>query len=141
MSAGWAGMLLLLLCGCSSFNREWGKAGPSPAQPDSIEGRWEGRWLSDANGHNGKLRCLLSRKPDGDYDARFRATYLKILHFSYTVPLKVQQRDDVWHFQGREDLGWLAGGVYQYDGTATATNFYSTYRSRYDHGDFEMSRP
>lgn len=106
-----------------------------------MEGRWQGRWLSDVNGHNGKLLCIVSRLEDGDYAARFRATYKKFLRFSYAVPLEVEHRSGVWHFHGEENLGKLAGGVYRYEGNATPTNFHSTYRSRYDHGIFEMQRP
>lgn len=135
------GGLLCLAAGCSTFNHAWRKAEHQPTSPHSIEGRWEGRWLSDANGHKGRLRCLMSRQPDGDYAARFRASYLGFLRFGYTVRLKVETRDGVWHFRGEENLGKLAGGVYEYAGQASATNFHSTYRSRYDHGTFEMHRP
>ncbi len=136
-----AGILVLFACGCSSFNREWRKAAQTAVAPDSMEGRWQGRWLSDANGHNGKLRCIVSRREDGETAARFRATYKKVLNFSYTVRLKAELQGSVWHFRGEEDLGKLAGGVYHYEGTATLTNFHSTYRSKYDHGVFEMKRP
>jgi len=132
---------MLLLSGCSSFSRAWEKAGKASTPPDLIEGRWEGHWLSDANGHTGRLRCLLSREADGEYTAWFRATYLKILRFSYRVPLKVETHDGVWLFNGSENLGSMAGGVYYYTGSATPTNFHSTYRSDYDHGVFQMSRP
>jgi len=107
---------------------------------NSIEGRWKGHWLSAKNGHNGNLRCLIASDTDGAYSARFRATYAKILRFSYTIPLNVTRSDEVWHFRSEADLGKMAGGVYQYEGTATATHFHSTYSSKYDHGDFEMSR-
>jgi len=133
-------VLMLFACGCSSFNREWRKAGKQPDQPDSVTGRWEGRWLSEVNGHNGKLRCLVSHQTNDIYAARFRATYLKVLRFSYTVPLRVETNEAGWRFQGEEDLGKLGGGVYRYAGTATATNFHSTYHSQHDHGIFEMSR-
>jgi len=106
-----------------------------------MEGRWQGYWLSDVNGHNGKLLCIVSRQDNGGHTARFRATYKKILHFSYRVPLTVERQNDVWHFHGKEDLGKLAGGTYEYNGTATLTNFHSNYRSKYDHGVFEMERP
>src|SRR5262245_49499068 len=106
-----------------------------------MEGRWQGHWLSDVNGHNGALLCIVTRQENGDYAARFRATYLKVLKFGYTVPLKVERTNDVWHFSGEENLGSMAGGVYEYDGTATPTNFHSTYRSKYDHGIFDMTRP
>jgi hypothetical protein len=132
---------ILLLCGCSTFNRDWEKAAQQPKAPDSIEGCWEGKWLSDVNGHTGRLRCLLSRESDSCYQARFRATYWKVFRFSYTVPLRFEQRDGIWHFTGEENLGKLAGGVYRYEGHATRTNFFSTYRSKPDHGTFQMQRP
>lgn len=132
--------LALLVCGCSSFNREWKRVGRQPVLPDSIVGRWEGHWLSDVNAHTGKLRCILTGEKNGIYAARFRATYMKVLNFSYTVPLQVEQRDGLWHFHGEEDLGAVAGGIYRYTGTATFTNFHSTYDSQYDHGVFEMQR-
>jgi len=133
--------LTLLLCGCSSFNRLWKQAGSIPTPPDSIEGCWEGHWLSAANGHSGKLRCLVTQPADGPYEARFHATYLKVLKFSYTVPLAVTRSNEVWHLRGEADLGSMAGGIYHYEGTTTTTNYHSTYRSKYDHGDFEMTRP
>jgi hypothetical protein len=142
-TAAWGvtGMLVLLLCDCSTFNRAWRKAEKTPVPADSIEGRWEGRWLSEVNGHTGALRCLVSRDASDQYAARFRATYLKVQHFSYTVPLQVERHDGEWQFTGEEDLGWMAGGVYRYAGMATPTNFDSTYESGADHGTFEMGRP
>jgi len=132
---------LLLLCGCSSFNRDWRKAEHQPVALDSIEGRWEGSWISDVNGHNGKLRCLLTREEDSRYRARFRATYWKVLRFSYAVPLEFHPHDLGWELNGEANLGKLAGGVYYYEGRASLTNLHSTYRSKYDHGRFELRRP
>jgi len=134
-------VLLLALCGCSTFSRDWKKAAHPPAPSDSMEGRWEGKWLSDVNGHTGKLRGLLSRENDSRYVARFRATYGTIFHFGYTVPLMVQPHYGGWEFDGEADLGKMAGGVYYYEGRASPTNFFSTYRSTDDHGAFEMHRP
>lgn len=130
-----------VLCGCSGFNYAWKQAGEQPAPAGSIQGRWQGRWLSDVNGHNGALRCIVSVNETNGYEARFRATYRKVVRFSYTVPLAVTSSNGVWHFNGQENLGALAGGVYHYEGTATPTQFHSTYRSKYDHGWFDMSRP
>lgn len=134
-------LVVLLLCGCSSFNRAWHQAEQTPTPPDSIAGRWEGKWLSDVNGHTGRLRCLLTPKNDTIYTARFRATYWKIFRYSYQVDLQFEMRDGLAHLKGEENLGWLAGGVYQYSGNVTPTNFQSTYSSSYDHGVFEMTRP
>jgi hypothetical protein len=97
--------------------------------------------LSDINHHTGELRCVVTKREDGMYRARFHAKYNKVLSFGYTVPLKVEPAADGFHFSGEADLGWLAGGVYHYDGHADTTNFFSTYSCKYDHGTFKMGRP
>ena len=135
-------MVLLLaacLCGCSSFNRDWRRAGVLPQAENSVAGRWEGYWRSDEGGHRGGLRCLMTPESDSLYRARFRAKYGGLLHFSYTARLELQPHDNGWEFYGEADLGKL-GGVYYYEGRATATNMISTYRSKYDRGMFEMER-
>jgi hypothetical protein len=135
-----AALALLSLTACSSFNRQW-KAALKQPSPDSLAGPWEGRWTSDATGHNDKLRCIITQKSTNEYDALFHATYKRFLHFGYTVPLKVKQEGNTFTFSGEADLGKMAGGVYTYEGAATPTNFFSTYHSKYDHGKFEMKRP
>jgi hypothetical protein len=108
-----------------------------------MAGRWEGRWQSDVNGHNDRLRAIITAQTNGAYSARFHAEYKRVFRFrfSYTVPLTVTSGEDRWRFQGEADLGWYAGGKYTYEGFANATNFFSTYRSKHDHGTFEMTRP
>lgn len=134
-------LVMLMLCGCSNFSREWKRAARTPSPSGEMTGRWEGHWLSAANGHQGTLRCLVSAGTNGIHQARFKATYLKVMKFGYTVPLNVTRSNSHWHFQGEADLGKIAGGVYRYEGTTTTTNFHSTYRSKHDHGTFEMTRP
>ena len=131
---------LALLSGCSSFNREWRAAGKQPAL-NGLVGRGEGHWISYVNGHNDKLRCVIKEQGANSYTADFHATYKHVFHFSYAVPLTVQQQGNNFVFSGQADLGKLAGGVYTYNGAATPTNFFSTYDSKYDHGKFEMHRP
>jgi hypothetical protein len=133
---------LLLASGCSTFNHAWTKAAKEPVvTTNTLLGCWEGTWLSDANGHNGNLRCIVTLKDDGTYNARFHAIYKKVLGFGYTVPLKAAATNGVFEFNGEADLGWWAGGVYHYEGHAQDTNFFSTYRCKYDHGVFQMTRP
>lgn len=134
---------LLLMAGCSRFNREWKQAAKAPTSTNDIAGRWEGRWISDANGHNDVLRCIITRVDDQSYDANFRAAYKKwiTVHFGYTVRLQGTNTANEFKFRGSEDLGVLAGGVYIYEGRANATNFFSTYKSKYDWGTFQMKRP
>ncbi len=104
-------------------------------------GRWQGSWQSEVNGHHGRLRCLVTRDGNGGYQACFHANYLKVFSFGYTVPLAVQETDGAFRFQGEADLGRLAGGMFNYEGQATPTNFFSTYQARKDHGTFRMIRP
>ena len=136
--------LLLASAGCSSFNRDWKKASATPLSANDVTGRWEGSWLSEVSGHHGRLRCLLTKLENGRYRARYKATYRKILRVSYAVDMRVEQQQGPagsFNFQGETDLGWSGGGVYHYEGHATPTNFFATYKSKFDHGTFEMTRP
>ena len=133
-------ILALGLTGCA-FNRDFKEALKKPVSPGDITGAWEGTWKSDSNGHNGRLRCILTKTSEENYQARYRANYKKILSFEYTVPLTAARDGSSYRFEGSADLGKLAGGVYTYKGAASAGTFISTYDSKYDHGTFEMSRP
>ena len=137
-------VLGLLACtGCSSFNRAWREAGKQPAPTPGLTGRWEGRWYSDANGHNDKLRAIITAVDTNHYDVKFHAIYKKVItiHFGYTVRMETKPSTNGVAFRGSEDLGFLAGGLYTYEGRADGTNFFSSYKSKYDWGTFEMKRP
>jgi len=132
--------LVLLVNGCSSFDRNW-KAAAGPPAANSLEGRWEGKWLSAVNHHTGTLRCLLTRESETTCRAQFKATYWKTFSASYAVTFTGERQEGVWLFKGDKNLGWFAGGVYHYEGRVTPTNFFSTYHCKYDHGTFELHRP
>lgn len=123
-----------------SFNHNWKEAGRQPEPTDELLGRWQGTCSSDANGHNGQLRCIVTKKDDGTFEAQFHAKYRKVLTFGYTVPLTAKREGKTLTFKGEANLGRLAGGVYHYDGEADGTNFFSTYRCKCDHGTFQMKR-
>ena len=132
---------LMFLTGCTSFNKEYKTALSQPIPTTDISGPWEGRWLSDRNGHNGKLRAVLHQTSENEYDAYFHSTFWKIFRASYRVPLTGEQRAGRTILSGESNLGWLSGGVYSYQGEATPETFFSTYKSKHDHGTFEMKRP
>ena len=135
-------LTVTLTMGCStSFNRQWNKAVAQPIPANGVEGPWMGEWISDVNQHHGKLRCVMTKEEEGKYKAYFHATFWKIFRYSYSTILNGEDLTNMTHFKGEKDLGWLAGGVYRYEGHATPTNFLSTYKSKYDHGTFEMIRP
>jgi hypothetical protein len=133
----------LVFSGCSAFNYEWRQVARKPTPTEGIAGRWEGHWISRANGHNDKMRCLITQVDTNHYDAKFHAAYKKwiTVHFGYTVRLETKAATNGVTFHGSENLGPLAGGVYTYDGHANATNFFSTYKCKYDRGIFQMHRP
>ena len=132
---------VMFLTGCSSFHGKWKTALAQPAPADSIAGPWEGRWLSAKNGHTGRLRAVLTPGETNTYTAHFHATFWKIFRAAYEVPFIVTNTPSGFAFTGRSDLGPLSGGVYTYEGAATPAEFRSSYRCKWDHGDFEMARP
>lgn len=129
---------VLVVSGCSTFNRDWQAAGGKPA--NGMDGRWVGSWISAHNGHNGQLRALIQKLDNGQHEARFHAKYLGILSFSSQVTLDVKATDGGMQFSGAADLG-RPYGIYRYEGKASPTNFFSTYKATSDHGTFQMSRP
>jgi hypothetical protein len=133
---------LLLLGGCSSFNREWKEAAQKPAQ--GVEGRWIGRWHSDYNQHEGPLRCLITKKGENTYSTRFHAKYklgFLTIGYPYDMNMTITRGGEAYAFKGQADLGWLAGGVYRYDGNGTNAGIDMNYRASEDFGTFKMERP
>jgi len=130
---------LLGAAGCGSFNREWRRTTSDPGAV--LAGRWEGSWISQVNGHHGKLRCIVAKGSEGEFQARFHARYGHVFTFGYTVKLHSVETNSMATFEGDADLGSVAGGLYHYAGSADGKHFESTYSSRYDHGKFTMQRP
>ena len=142
------GLSLLLLVpaagliGCSSFNREWRAARPSVAATPGLAGRWTGTWQSAVNGHQGKLRAILTPMDDGRIDARFRAGFWGIMAYSYRLTFDAESTAaGEWTFAGESDLGWLAGGRFRCAGTAFTNALRASYDSKRDRGTFTLARP
>jgi hypothetical protein len=133
--------------GCGiAYECRWKNAGTQPTPAQGINGRWQGEWHSEGSGHSGGLRCILTRDADGHYVADFRATYAWLLSFGYRMTLTTKATDDghppsVVYFEGKEDAGWLGGGVYAYDGKVTPMAFHFNYAGTWDHGTFLLARP
>jgi hypothetical protein len=130
--------LAALVSNASDFKRRWNQRMPPPAAANGLQGRWQGEWISEANGHRGALRCLLVRGEGGDYEAAFHAVYASVLRVSYTVPLRGQWSEGKLKLEGDADIGSLAGGIYHYQGEANEKEFTCLYSCKYDHGDFHM---
>ncbi|HEX8914313.1 MAG TPA: hypothetical protein VF796_18340 [Humisphaera sp.] len=138
--------LALLSAGGCAYEGRWSAAGKEPTPSDQITGRWIGTWTSEASGHSGGLRCIVTRTDSGRFKADFRATYAWLFSFGYEMAMNVRASDaatnpSVVYFTGEEDLGALAGGEYTYDGRATPTEFFCKYKTKDDHGTFQLVRP
>ena len=135
--------LLLLVGGCSSFDRDWEASLPQ-SRPGLPTGCWEGRWYSDGSGHHGSLRCIITRRDNSEFDARYYATYswwILPFTFEYTVPLSIVREGDAWHSRGSAELRcWVAGGLYEYEGRAAGDEFVATYQSDFERGVFRLRR-
>src|SRR5687768_4652302 len=77
------------LTGCASykFSRQW-KAAAAREKGCAICGKWAGTWVSEVNGHHGKLRAIIMQNPDGTYRARYHATWAKVLWYNIEATLR-----------------------------------------------------
>lgn len=132
----------LVLSSCSlSFKREWAaalKAGPGKG----VEGAWEGTWTSEATGHHGRLRCVVSPtvNSQGDHTFHYHATWGGILSGSYRANHRVTRQQAGFIFKGQHRMPDWAGGLYTYDGTVRGDEFKAAYECAKDEGSYEMKR-
>jgi hypothetical protein len=112
----------------------------------AFEGAWDGQWTSEKHRlpsgepAGGRLRCIFTRLDDAHYRARFYANWL-VFATGYESTFETVRRGGALAFRGTHDLGAVFGGVYRYEGQATAEHFSASFASKYDHGRFEMRRP
>jgi hypothetical protein len=129
-----------LTANCSDFREHWDRAVDSP-DPQAVSGRWQGEWVSTASGHRGPLRSVFVAHTADRWQARFHASYSRIFRACYATELFViRVGPDRFTLKGRNDLGWIAGGVYEYDGEASGSELICRYRSRFDNGEFRLKR-
>ena len=76
----------------------------------------------------------------GVYQFRYWGTFAKVLRFNYIVDYSARRTGNTWHLEGESDLG-LMGGVFHHRATVSEGVFNATYRSKWDDGAFEMTRP
>lgn len=131
-----------LLVSCSSaFHREW-KAALKAGKKPGVEGAWQGTWVSAANGHHGKLRCVVGpvKNAAGDHDFHYHATWQGIISGAYLAEHRVQAAKGGWTFSGQHDMPNWAGGRYTYGGTIQGDAFNACYQCAKDKGTFQMQR-
>ncbi len=139
-------LLLLFQTSCAgpSFRKAWKAAAKAPASADDgVAGRWQGTWLSDANGHHGKLRCVVTapESPDGPHRFFYHATWMRVLSGAYRADHQVKPDGrSGWTFTGEHQMPRWAGGLYQYEGTVQGDSFEAAYRCALDRGNYRLTR-
>jgi hypothetical protein len=130
---------LSVSCSTAHFDSQWRTAAHTPAA-DAFSGRWDGTWHSTRGTHHGALQCIFTPVDKSHYRADFKAHW-KVFTAPYSVVFHAARRGPALRFEGKHDLGPLAGGVYTYSGTVTPGRFQACYDSSYDTGIFELKRP
>jgi hypothetical protein len=105
-----------------------------------MAGTWEGNWASSSKPLHGRLSAAIERLPDSNYRASFLSENPLFGEEKSVCIFHVSSRAAAWEFQGRENLGLLKGGVYDYKGTVDGNDFFCTYDSTFDKGVFRMRR-
>jgi len=137
---GFSHALAALFNNRSAIEHAWQEYKPAAEDPQTVQGRWLGEWVSETNGHCGELKCLLIRVSPGQLEAKFLATFRRFLRVGYSALLDAVETDTGFRLKGQFDLGALAGGIYHYEGEITPAEFKCAYRCGYDHGIFRMKR-
>jgi len=139
-----ATLLLIAATGCSNFDAMYNK-GLAQGAPvaGSVEGVWDGTWQSQAGHGNDRLRAIVTKTGPETYHVWFRAHFWGIFQANQEVDLKASSVPGAAEIKaaGEQDLGWLYGGVYQYQATLTPVKMDATYKSKFDHGEFHLGRP
>ncbi len=110
-----------------------------PVMADELDGRWRGGWQSCSTGHHGKLNAQFCRIDETHVRATFKGTFAKVIPFRYRPVLDiVHEQPGLMILQGNKKIP--LGGNFQYNATISGGQFNATYRSRRDHGTWQMQR-
>lgn len=135
--AGLAALAAAVLCGCSSFERDWAGAAKLPVLESDPLGAWVGTWQNTNNTHGGELRALLVRNSATNYTATFHATWGQHSG-TFRTWLTGERTGNTLEFTGSKRLLLVR---IRNRGEVSPTNFVSTYESRFDNGTFTLTRP
>lgn len=104
-----------------------------------LDGRWGGGWQSNNTGHKGRLSAQFNRIDSTHVKAKFRGTFFKVIPFCYRPVLDiVYEEPGLMVLQGNRRIP--LGGNFEYNATISGNQFSATYRSRRDHGVWQLQR-
>ena len=115
----------------------------------AVTGAWTGTWgpllppkegeSRPVEGPQMRLDCRVELKEGEKWQATFEGECGR--PYKYTIRMLGRRAGDVVLFQGTADLGEMDGGVYDWIGRATGTEFVGFYTSRKYTGTFRLTRP
>jgi len=137
----WSSVLVLASCATPGFDRAWKQSlSAGPAGGAEVTGPWIGEWLSGANGHTGKLRCLVEQKDEDTFAFRYWATWGGWMKGSFRVDGDIRPRaDGGYAVDGSKRLGpW---GTSSHEGVIAPDRLEASFRSKRSNlGTFRMER-
>lgn len=131
-------LLAPLTANCREFHEHWQQA--TGSEPGGMTGCWTGEWISEATGHRGPLHCVSVVTGPATWRMYFRAEYSRVFRACYSTDFTIVEESGGWTFSGGSNLGALAGGAYEYRGSATRDALTCSYESARDHGEFRLAR-
>ena len=122
-----------------------GRGAPQNAQPPDIAGQWTGTWSA----YNPAQAATPPKEQCAKLDATVVAqngTWLATFEgdcgrpYKYSIKMEGRSAGRAVLFKGTADLGAQDGGVYDWIGRATATEFIGFYTNAFSTGTFSLAR-
>ena len=121
------------------------RRGGAPSAPLDIAGKWTGTWSAFNPAQPStppKEQCAHLDANVAAKDAAWIATFEGDCGrpYKYTITMDGRQTGPAVLFKGSADLGAQDGGVYDWIGRATNTEFIGFYTNAYSTGTFSLTR-
>ena len=138
-----ASCMVLFLCNCSSFEREWDQSVADYQSGTTVApyGPWRGQWKTKTNGHTGDLRAIVKRSSqEGNYTFRYQATWGLLFRGTYSVTFPGRKQGGAYVIEGKKSLGPF--GTFGHKATVNPNSFKASYSNdKGDLGAFTLRRP
>ena len=104
-----------------------------------LSGTWKGTWTSSANGHTGPLNARIDADNGNSVVVHFRGRFAKIVPFVYRSQLSLVSEDEQGTLlEGTQKLPLF--GTFTTRATVKDGQFFATFQSGKDTGEFRMTR-
>ena len=109
-------------------------------QAQDLSGNWQGCWISQNNGHRGRMNATLCQNSCGQIEAKFRGTFFRVLPFRYRAKLDIiHQEPGMTVLSGSKKLGPIMG-EFQYDAVITDGQFNGSFSAGRTYGNWTLHK-